>query len=104
MELWIRSQDKEKLIKINDIALRKGYDGTIPTGLYEVVGYFDKDTEYELLGEYESFERALEVLDEIQEFRDTLTGIELLPQKERKQIVQEFLIAKESLTYKMPKE
>lgn len=56
MELWIRSQDKEKLLKVNDIAIEMNM----------VYGYFDKNTEYEHLGSYASRERALKVLDEIQ--------------------------------------
>ena len=56
MELWIRSQDKETLIKANDITIEQNM----------IIGYFDKDTEYEYLGTYKSKERALEVLDEIQ--------------------------------------
>ena len=56
MELWIRSQDKEKLLKVNDIAIEMNM----------IYGYYDKNTEYELLGQYKSKERALEVLDEIQ--------------------------------------
>ena len=55
MELWIRSQDKEVLVKINDIAVEMNM----------IYGYFDKNTEYELLGSYKSKERALEVLDDI---------------------------------------
>ena len=31
------------------------------------MGYFDKNTEYEILGTYETKERAIEVLDEIQD-------------------------------------
>jgi hypothetical protein len=57
MELWIRSQNKECLIKLDDY-----------------INYFYDDEENEhgigshmfTLGVYESKERALEVLDEIQ--------------------------------------
>lgn len=56
MELWIRSQDKEKLVKVNDIAIEMNM----------IYGYFDKNTEYEHLGSYATKERALKVLDEIQ--------------------------------------
>ncbi len=56
MDLWIRSQDKEKLVKVNDIAIEMNM----------IYGYFDKNTEYEHLGSYSTKERALEVLDEIQ--------------------------------------
>lgn len=65
MELWIRSQDKEKLIKCNDIAISTDSEDGKTIG-YKIVGYFDKNTEYEDLGIYETKERALEVLDEIQ--------------------------------------
>lgn len=61
MELWIRSQDKTKLVKVDNIA------------------YMDSSEDYEkevhslwndckgILGTYETKERALEVLNEIQE-------------------------------------
>lgn len=60
MDLWIRSQDKEKLVKCNDIAMKQ------VVYCYSLVGYFDKNTEYETLGTYTTKKRALEVLDEIQ--------------------------------------
>lgn len=66
MELWIRSRDKEKLVKCNDIAIATDTeDGKTIRG-YKIVGYFDKQTEYEELGFYTLHSRALEVLDEIQ--------------------------------------
>lgn len=75
MDLWIRSQDKEKLLKCDDITIKnRRYDTMDEYGNrcinykgYEIVGYFDKNTEYETLGTYETKERVLEVLDEIQE-------------------------------------
>lgn len=70
MELWIRSQDREKLLKCNDIAISNNMINEIETIRfkgYKIVGYFDKNTEYEDLGIYETKERALEVLNEIQE-------------------------------------
>ena len=48
MKLWIRSQDEDLLIPINDI-ISVFYKGNI-------------------LGQYKSQERALEVLDEIQHY------------------------------------
>ena len=60
MELWIRSQDKKRLIKSEKII---------------IVEFTDK-TECEIwndtvkLGTYKTKERALEVLDEIDEFID----------------------------------
>ena len=60
MELWIRSQDKEDLIKAynfrilhqNDIAINVRFNGST--------------LEYLIIGKYATKERALEVLDEIQ--------------------------------------
>ena len=56
MELWIRSQDKELLVKVKDIEL----------------GNFDEEkclvaNNLQNIGKYKTKERALEVLDEIQE-------------------------------------
>ena len=69
MNLWLRSQDKEKLLKCNDIAISNNVINereSIKFKGYKIVGYFDKNTEYEILGTYETKERAIEVLDEIQ--------------------------------------
>lgn len=56
MELWIRSQDREYLMKINRI----DYDYSLGEHEILVNGY------QTLVGKYKSKERALEVLDEIQ--------------------------------------
>lgn len=55
MDLWIRSQDKKKLIKVNEIKIESVIDGN---------SFIYSDTTD--LGTYETKERALEVLDEIQ--------------------------------------
>ena len=57
MELWIRSQNKKKLIKVDMIEIDKQIEGPAIIFSHEYT-----------LGEYDSKERALEVLDEIQEF------------------------------------
>ena len=59
MELWIRSQDKKKLHNIKHLELNNNE-----------TGIFNADT-YTLLGKYNSKERALEVLDEIQDLLKT---------------------------------
>ena len=57
MELWIRSQDKECLMKVDRL------DIDYTNGIYKIKeGGFNT-----LLAEYSSKERALEVLDEIQD-------------------------------------
>lgn len=66
MELWIRSQDKEILLNIKGIQYQncklvenETVEANILIGFYN---YYDN----EILGEYETKERALEVLTEIQ--------------------------------------
>ena len=68
MDLWIRSQDREKLVKCDDIAIKSYLYNEITKEeyCYKIVGYFDKETEYETLGSYKTKERALKVLDDIQ--------------------------------------
>ena len=58
MELWVRSQDKKRLISVTNLYIpisRNGEDFSIYT--------FDTDVE---LGIYKTEERAIEILDEIQ--------------------------------------
>ena len=55
MDLWIRSQDKKKLIKVDEVKIETVVEGN--TFIYSHA------TD---LGTYETKERALEVLDEIQ--------------------------------------
>lgn len=81
MELWIRSQDKEVLLNIKGIQYQnyklvenETVEANILIGFYN---YYDN----EILGEYETKERAIEILDEIQSL--------LQPTIEYKPIVQE---------------
>ena len=61
MELWIRSQDKRILQKVDNIYLNANYENRRICTI--------DSTDYESdLGEYKTKERALEVLDEIQKF------------------------------------
>lgn len=60
MDLWIRSQDKKSLIIANEITYQQS-GSVMYNGLHCEI-YNGKT----LLGTYETKERALEVLDEIQ--------------------------------------
>lgn len=95
MNLWIRSQDKEKLICSNDISIAPitEYGKTIKG--YKIVGFFDKNTEYEELGFYDSKERSLEVLDEIQELLGSVHIADLLKREG---------IIGANILYEMPRE
>ena len=60
MELWIRSQDKTKLVKVDNIVYMyssEDYEKEVHSLWNDCKG---------ILGTYETKERALEVLDEIQ--------------------------------------
>lgn len=58
MELWIRSQDKEKLCKIHDLCVHENQNENNETN-YVIQDIYT-------MGTYKTKERALEVLDEIQ--------------------------------------
>lgn len=63
MDLWIRSQDKMQLIKLNEIHIKVDEDG--------FVGFWVDNKKENLryyLGTYKTRERALEVLDEMQNY------------------------------------
>ena len=63
MSIWVRSQDKMQLVKIDEIHIKVDEDG--------FVGIWVDDKKENLkyfLGTYKSKEKALEVLDEIQAF------------------------------------
>lgn len=74
MELWIRSQDKEDLVKIDNIRIKHEYKQKEVKDNYGrisayIKGNYMKSMIYSdsvWLGEYETKERVLEVLDEIQ--------------------------------------
>ena len=60
MNLWIRTQDRKKLVLINTLAIAENTSRSI-------LGFgIDGHVKVEL-GDYDTEERTLEVLDEIQE-------------------------------------
>ena len=66
MELWIRSQDRMNLVKINQVSLNYQNNKQIIANYIPEI-YENSSCYYELLGTYKTKERALEVLDEIEE-------------------------------------
>ena len=61
MELWIRSQDKLKLVKVN-------YVYAIENKINSFSIYGETIDSAPIIGRYETKERAIEVLDEIQNY------------------------------------
>lgn len=94
MDLWIRSQDKEKLVKCNDIVIRRFIDEDSLYS-YQILGYFEKETEFEILGIYETKERVLEVLDEINNYKDKLEKAHFLGMAESEFVSSTFVMPKE---------
>lgn len=60
--MWIRSQDKERLMKVVDVSVAGGNIwaySSLTSNLEEIYGEFK-------IGTYETTERAIEILDSIQ--------------------------------------
>ena len=70
MEVWIRSQDKEKLCKVHDLCIRENQNENNETN-YVIQDVYT-------MGTYKTKERALEVLDEIEERICLLNTISLV--------------------------
>ena len=107
MELWIRSQDKKNLVKIRQISLNYQNNKQIIANympeLYENSGGY-----YELLGTYKTKERALEVLDEIEERIMLINTINIAKDRDSliayKNALTEEKIKGLGYPYQMPKE
>ena len=111
MDLWIRSQDRTKLIKANEINVYQ-YDES--AGLGNDWHIFVRDYE---VGVYKSKERALEVLDTIQNILQPIINYQpivrekfdektmLLPYIEHEQVGSKTeIIQFSTYVYEMPKE
>ena len=107
MELWIRSQDKERLIKPIDFYIE------------ETINYVNKCNEFNIyalnfanndiiIGTYKTKERALEILDEIQDIIDFMICHKVMNYdvEQYMQFDYETLtkIQNKGLIYEMPKE
>lgn len=66
MNLWVRSQDKTNLVKIRQISLNYQNNKQIIAN-YIPDFYPNSGEYYEFLGVYKTKERAIEILDEIQD-------------------------------------
>ena len=93
MELWIRSQDELKLVKVNYLYIMDQQDH------YTIIG--ETIDSGPIIATYKTKERALEVLDEIQEYinnecefleREQYTSMGIYIKKEQMRV------------YEMPKE
>jgi hypothetical protein len=108
MELWIRSQDKMNLVKVRQVGVNyqnnKQIIANYTPELYENSGEF-----VELLGIYKTKERALEVLDEINDIKlykymASLDWNSFVSSIYEKTIKEQKLLLSMMNTYQMPKE
>lgn len=70
MDLWIRSQDKEVLTRVDYLDIRES------GSLYAIATQVHSNTKVLALGIYKTKERALEILDGIQNMNDIDTRYE----------------------------
>ena len=89
MNLWVRSQDKRILQKVDNIFLDANYED-------KRISTYDGDNVE--LGTYKTKERALEILDEIQ---DELIGSDFMPMAKDEEVV---LTCGSAKIYKMPED
>lgn len=101
MNLWIRTQNKIKLTKVNDIQIDKVSDG------FQIINYSENNYVI-ILGLYKTKERALEVLDEIEERIMIINTISLVKDSVSliayKNALSEEKIKGIGYPYQMPKE
>lgn len=65
MSLWVRSQDKDKLLKVKNLTLSRMWDIDREGELQLLDSYFIKEEKI-ILGVYSSKDKALKVLDYLQ--------------------------------------
>ena len=93
MELWIKSQDKQMLIKVFEVRLNWSNDAEIIVNSYTTDGC---DYDYRGVGTYKTKDRALEVLDEIQHKLDYIYELSLRPRA--------LTTIEHKIVYEMPEE
>lgn len=99
--LWVRSQDKMNLVKVNQISINyrdnKQIIANYQPELFENSGEY-----YEVLGNYSSKERAVEVLDDIQNFISINCSIKNVDYQETDLIMKSLIVKNMIRIYQMP--
>ena len=99
MYLWIRSQDRERITQCKYLYIYDEYEAEDEE--VRIYNYIDENAQH-LLGIYKTKERALEVLDEIQEKINNIHKDYLMACMKEKGTYE--VIAWRDFTYEMPKE
>ena len=110
MNLWIRSQDKERLIKPIDFYIKETIDYVNKSSKFDIYALNLANDDIRI-GTYKTKERALEVLDEIhgciidKEVLDGCNNILTLANKNNLNEVKQIIARTEKVAvYEMPKE
>lgn len=100
MDIWIRTQNRERLLKVNDIFMGVTKNIVEMSNVYLLLTFNGREVE---LGRYKSKERALEVLDEIQDKIKNMYILEncKLP---KKSCIEQSLVMNDFNIYEMPNE
>ncbi len=93
MELWIRSQDKSCLVNIKAVIMLNK----------EIRGYYNENPNW-FLGKYNTKERALEVLDKIENFIYTEVNIVNSPYETADIEVKSKILCNMIKIFEMPEE
>lgn len=99
MELWIRSQDKKHLLKVDNI---KWFGGELYTNDIVFLETIKDGVRY-LLGIYSNGKRALEVLDDIQRFLQINLSLDL-DYETADIVLKSTMLSNMVRIYNMPKE
>ena len=102
MELWIRSQNKIHLVHINGVRITNAH--RIGRGKDELIYLIEEASNDTLLGEYATKERALEVLNEIQNLIFTRFVVEKSTYEQADIEVKCHILCNMSKIYEMPQE
>lgn len=94
MELWIRSQQKEMLFKVNSSLIIR-HNENITNGVYFI------ECDKKKIAMYKTRKRALEVLDDIQNLFTKLEPVKTILNKDGLQL---YLVQMNSIVFNMPEE
>ena len=105
--IWIRSQNKENLVEVNNFSIAEITETDAYGDVLEIVGYtIDCDIQDETyeLGEYSTKEKALKVMDLIQDRIVKIKTVKLLENKIPNEIISVIGNKIDEYVFQMPQD
>ena len=105
MDLWIRSAARTNLIKVRFLTIIEGkefYNKLNPEYKGYTICNCTEQGEYEILGTYKTKERAIEVLDDIQDFINVKVNIKGVSPEITDLYIKGAILESMQKIYKMP--